>query len=66
MVNAEGDRGTAIRLAAFDHVRRLRETRNYLFEAGFSFEGERIPPEGQVFGRPGNRQALNLPIHNID
>jgi putative restriction endonuclease len=44
---AENDRDTSIRLAAFEHVRRLNEIHDHLaasdLKPGFVFEGERIP-----------------------
>ncbi len=54
----------AIRQAAFEHIRRLNESRPYLtsedLNAGFNYEGERIPlvnPQRGIF-RP--RQMLHL------
>ena len=42
---ADVDRDTPLRLAAFEHVRRLGETHDYLtateLKPGFVFEGER-------------------------
>jgi hypothetical protein len=52
----EPDRDTHIRLAAFDHVRRLSEAHDHLtasdFKPGFVFDGERIPlihPQRGIF-----------------
>ncbi|WP_119388538.1 HNH endonuclease [Taklimakanibacter lacteus] len=50
------DTDTLMRLAAFDHVRRMGDARNYLstldLTAGFEFQGERIPlvnPQRGIF-----------------
>ena len=44
---ADVDRDTTLRLAAFEHVRKLGETHDHLttteLKPGFVFEGERIP-----------------------
>jgi putative restriction endonuclease len=44
---AEADRDLLIRIAAFEHVRKLGETHNHLtaneLRPGFVFNGERIP-----------------------
>jgi len=52
----EGDRDTLIRLAAFDHIRRLNRTHDHLtareLQPGFEFAGERIPlmnPQRGIF-----------------
>jgi putative restriction endonuclease len=57
----------AIRLAAFDHVRRLRETRNFLtsgdLKPGFSFQGEPIPlinPQRGIFKPQQMRFLLSI------
>jgi putative restriction endonuclease len=52
----EIDRDTVIRLAAFDHVRRLGEVHDHLtaneLKPGFIFEGQRVPlinPQRGIF-----------------
>jgi putative restriction endonuclease len=58
------DRETAMRMAAFEQVRRLKETHGHLTAAelspGFEFEGERIPlinPQRGIF-KPRQMQFL--------
>ena len=58
------DRDTRMRMAAFDHVRRLSETYGHLtrneLAPGFIFEGERIPlvnPQRGIF-KPGRMRYL--------
>ncbi len=64
MSRAGGDRDTALRLAAWDHVRRLRLSHQHLTAAqlrpGFVFQGERIPlinPQRGIF-KPKQAQSL--------
>ena len=52
----EADRDTLMRMAAFEHVRRLGEVHDHLtateLKPGFVFEGERIPlmnPQRGIF-----------------
>ena len=54
---AEADRDTLIRMAAFEHVRRLSEVHDHLtaieLKPGFVFDRERIPlinPQRGIFG----------------
>src|ERR1700722_6392302 len=61
---ADADRDTLIRLAAFEHVRRLSEVHDHLttteLKPGFSFEGERIAlinPQRGIF-KPQQMQFL--------
>jgi putative restriction endonuclease len=58
------DRDTLLRLAAFEHVRRLSEVHDHLtateLKPGFAFEGERIPlinPQRGIF-KPQQMQFL--------
>ena len=60
----EGDRDTLMRLAAFEHVRRLGETHDHLtateLKPGFVFEGVRFPlinPQRGIF-KPQQMQFL--------
>jgi putative restriction endonuclease len=57
---AEADRDTLMRLAAFEHVRRLREVHDHLtateLKPGFLFEGERIPLVNPQRGTSRKRQ----------
>ena len=53
---ADVDRDTPLRLAAFEHVRKLGETHDHLtvteLKPGFVFEGERVPlmnPQRGIF-----------------
>ena len=52
----ETDRDTLMRMAAFEHVRRLNEVNDHLtateLKPGFAFDGERIPlvnPQRGIF-----------------
>lgn len=61
------DADTLIRMAAFQHVRRLAETRNHLTAAdlspGFQFQGERIPlinPQRGIFKPKQMRYLLSI------
>ena len=61
------NRDTLIRMAAFEHVRRLGEVHDHLtaheLKPGFVFEAERIPlvnPQRGIF-KP--RQMRYLPLH---
>jgi putative restriction endonuclease len=63
----EADRDTLIRMAAFDHVRRLSEVRDLLtatsLSPGFDFEGERIPlinPQRGIFKPQQMRFLLSI------
>jgi putative restriction endonuclease len=63
----EGDRDSLIRLAAFDHVRRLSETHDHLtareLRPGFVFAGERIPlmnPQRGIFKPQQMRFLLSI------
>jgi hypothetical protein len=65
----EGDRDTLMRLAAFEHVRRLGEIHDHLTEAelkpGFIFEGQRIPfinPRRGIFKPKQMRFLLSITI----
>ena len=55
---SDNDRDTLMRMAAFEHVRRLGEVHDHLtadeLKPGFVFEGERIP---LVNPQAGNIQA---------
>ena len=64
MVTSETERDKLIRLAAFNHVKRLGETHHHLTRnqllAGFEFEGERIPlvnPQRGIY-KPRQMQFL--------
>jgi len=64
---SETDRDTLIRLAAFDHVRRLCEINDHLtaneLKPGFIFEGERIPlinPQRGIFKPQQMRFLLSI------
>jgi putative restriction endonuclease len=61
---ADADRDTLMRMAAFDHMRRLGEVHDHLtateLKPGFVFEGERIPlinPQRGIF-KPQQMQFL--------
>jgi len=61
------DRDTSMRLAAFDHVRRLSEAHGHLtrneLAPGFMFEGERIPlvnPQRGIFKPSRMRHLLSI------
>src|ERR1700733_15858763 len=61
---ADADRDTLLRLAAFEHVRRLGEVHDHLtateLKPGFVFDGERIPlinPQRGIF-KPQQMQFL--------
>ncbi len=61
---SDSDRDTLMRMASFEHVRRLAEIHDHLtateFEPGFMFEGERIPlinPRRGIF-KPKQMQYL--------
>ena len=61
---ADVDRDTPLRLAAFEHVRRLGETHDHLpateLKPGFVFDGERVPlmnPQRGIF-KPQQMQFL--------
>ena len=61
---ADADRETLIRMAAFEHVRRLGEVHDHLtateLKPGFIFQGERIPlinPQRGIF-KPQQMQFL--------
>jgi putative restriction endonuclease len=63
----EADRDTLIRLAAFDHVRRLGEVHDHLtameLKPGFVFDGERIPlinPQRGIFKPQQMRYLLSI------
>jgi putative restriction endonuclease len=63
----ESDRDALIRLAAFDHVRRLNETHDHLtameLRPGFVFAGERIPlmnPQRGIFKPQQMRFLLSI------
>jgi putative restriction endonuclease len=63
----EADRDTLIRLAAFEHVRRLSEVHDHLtateLKPGFVFEGERIPlinPQRGIFKPQQMRFLLSI------
>jgi putative restriction endonuclease len=63
----EPDRDTLMRLAAFEHVRRLSETHDHLtaieLKPGFIFDGERIPlvnPERGIFKPQQLRFLLSI------
>ena len=67
----ESDRDTLIRLAAFDHIRRLSETHDHLtareLRPGFVFAGERIPlmnPQRGIFKPQQMRFASRQPAGN--
>jgi putative restriction endonuclease len=67
MPEAASDTDTPMRLAAFDHVRRLGDTRNYLtthdLTSGFEFQGERIPlvnPQRGIFKPRQMRFLLSI------
>ncbi len=64
---AEVDRDTLMRLAAFEHVRRLSEIHDHLtateLKPGFMFEGERIPlinPQRGIFKPQQMRFLLSI------
>ncbi|HVJ44293.1 MAG TPA: HNH endonuclease [Dongiaceae bacterium] len=64
---AGDDLDTSMRLAAFDHVRRLNETHDHLTAAdlkpGFQFQGERIPlvnPQRGIFKPQQMRFLLSI------
>jgi putative restriction endonuclease len=64
---AENDRETPIRLAAFEHVRKLNEIHDHLaasdLKPGFVFEGERIPlvnPQRGIFKPQQMRFLLSI------
>ena len=61
------DRDTQIRMAAFEHVRRLGEVHDHLtadeLKPGFVFEGERIPlvnPQRGIFKPRQMRYLLSI------
>src|SRR6266571_5247175 len=63
----DADRDTLIRMAAFDHIRRLREIYDHLtateLNAGFFFEDERIPlinPQRGIFKPRQMRLLLSI------
>ena len=63
----EGDRDTLLRMAAFEHVRRLGEVHDHLtateLKPGFVFEGERIPlinPQRGIFKPQQMRFLLSI------
>src|ERR1700722_19490297 len=63
----EASRDTNLRLAAFDHVRRLAELRDHLtateLKPGFVFEGERVPlvnPQRGIFKPQQMRFLLSI------
>lgn len=63
-MNNESERDSLIRLAAFQHVRRLSETHDHLtakeLDLGFNFQGDRIPlyiPQRGIF-KPKQMQYL--------
>jgi putative restriction endonuclease len=63
----DADRDTLIRMAAFEHVRRLSEIHDHLtateLRPGFSFEGERIPlinPQRGIFKPQQMRFLLSI------
>lgn len=63
----EADRDTRMRLAAFEHVRRLGEVHAHLngaeLQRGFAFEGERIPlvnPQRGIFKPRQMRYLLSI------
>ena len=64
---ADVDRDTPLRLAAFEHVRRLGETHDHLtateLKPGFAFEGERFPlmnPQRGIFKPQQMRFLLSI------
>ena len=64
---ADVDRDTLLRLAAFEHVRRLGETHDHLtateLKPGFAFEGERFPlmnPQRGIFKPQQMRFLLSI------
>ncbi len=63
-INIESERDSLIRLAAFEHIRRLSETHDHLtaeeLNPGFIFQGERVPlyiPQRGIF-KPQKMQYL--------
>ena len=63
----EADRDTLMRMAAFDHIRRLNEVHDHLTAAelkpGFIFRGERIPlinPQRGIFKPQQMRFLLSI------
>ena len=64
---ADADRDTRLRMAAFEHVRRLGEIHDHLtaneLKPGFVFEGERIPlinPQRGIFKPKQLRFLLSI------
>jgi putative restriction endonuclease len=64
---ADANRDTLIRLAAFEHVRRLSEVHDHLttteLKPGFIFEGERVPlinPQRGIFKPQQMRFLLSI------
>ena len=64
---SDNDRGTLMRMAAFEHVRRLGEVHDHLtadeLKPGFVFEGERIPlvnPRRGIFKPRQMRYLLSI------
>lgn len=64
---SDADRDTLMRMAAFDHVRRLAQVRDHLtandLKPGFIFQGERIPlinPQRGIFKPQQMRYLLSI------
>ncbi|HUS95780.1 MAG TPA: HNH endonuclease, partial [Hyphomicrobiaceae bacterium] len=64
---ADADRDTRLRMAAFEHVRRMNEIHDHLtaneLKPGFVFDGERIPlinPQRCIFKPQQMRFLLSI------